>query len=423
MAAEVDSLGLEVADDAPAVATDDLGELSPFADYVMDTTRLRRIQKLGDGAFGSVYLAQDTLTEWKVVVKELHRHQLSQQEFTFFKREILVLLKAHNQFVLPCIGFSIRAPYSIVTRYMPSGSLWEVLHNPRGCGFSPTQKTCIAIGIAHGMRYLHRLHILHRDLKSPNVLLDAWRLPQIADFGLARFAESLDAEAPITRGIGTPQWMAPEQIMGQYGPEVDVYAFGIILYEMLTEQVPFSECRETGTGLFHKIANGYRPPLRNETDIEKLIHRCWAQNPADRPTFEDIYLWLSASIIQFPDTNVGAVRSFLRLKIENEVEPMNPVAEMCRGLNNLHSTLPHLQGKEGNIMEAFCHFAEAGSVRDLARYIRAVPSLNINGTNKVLLTFMMAFFCFFPDSSFLCLVLWAVCDHPLSRIPRWNRTE
>jgi serine/threonine protein kinase len=381
----IDSLGLEVDDSAPAVITDDLGELTPYRDYLVDMSRMRRIQKLGDGAFGSVFLCQDTLTEWKIVVKELHNLEISEREFEFFKREILILIKAHNQFVLPCIGFSIRSPYSIITRYMASGSLWDVIHNRRGGSFSPTQKTCIAIGIAHGMRYLHRCNILHRDLKSPNILLDSWNLPKIADFGLSRFADSAQSEVPMTHGVGTPQWMAPEQIAGEYGPPADVYAFGIILYEMLTEKVPFSECRETATELFLRISEGYRPPLPGNSDIEKLIMQCWAHEPQQRPTFEEIYTWLASSVIQFPETNVGAIRSFLRLKIENDIQPMNPVAELCRSLNSVHSTMTHVKGKEANVMDVFCHFAEAGSLRDLARYICTVENLDINGKNRVFL--------------------------------------
>jgi hypothetical protein len=152
---------------------------------------------------------------------------------------------------------------------------------------------------------------------------------------------------------------------------------------MLTEKRPFEDRSETGMALADVISSGYRPPLSGNSEMEKLIQQCWAQNPGDRPTFEDIYIRLAASIVQFEGTNVGAVRSFLRLKIENEIEPMNPIAEMCRGLNNVYSMLPHLKGKEANVMNAFCHFAEAGSVSDLARYIRTVENLNINGTNRV----------------------------------------
>jgi hypothetical protein len=100
---------------------------------------------------------------------------------------------------------------------------------------------------------------------------------------------------------------------------------------------------------------------------------------------------LAGSIVRYPGTNVGVVRRFLRLKIENEIGPMNPIAEMCRQANNLHSMLPHLKGKEADVMDTFCYFAEAGSVSDLARYMRTVDILDVNAMNRVFLCFIFEF--------------------------------
>jgi serine/threonine protein kinase len=382
--ANVDSLGLDD-DTGPPAAPADLGELSGFTDYNMDISRFRRIQKLGEGTFGTVYLAQDTLTDWKVVIKELHHAELSQREMELFRREIHILVTAHNPFVLPCVGFSFRSPYSIVCPYMASGSLWDILHNSRGATLSATQKTCIAIGVAHGMRYLHRQGIMHRDLKSPNVLLDGMGLPKIGDFGLSRFMDSDSAEALATKGIGTPQWMAPEQLGGApYGLAVDVYAFGIVLYELFTGQTPFHDRRETGTQLFELIRQGARPTVTGGSDIENLMRRCWKADPTERPTFEEIYTLLSTSIVQVPGTHVKGVRAFIRLRIENEVEPRNVVADMTRTMNGIYLTLDRVKDATvQNLMDWFCHFAEAGSVKDLARYVRAIDGIDINGTNSM----------------------------------------
>jgi serine/threonine protein kinase len=85
-----------------------LGTLNDYADYFLDVARFRRLQKLADGAFGSVYEAEDTFTGWRVALKELHCPELSPRELELFKREILILCSARNPFVLPCVGFSLR---------------------------------------------------------------------------------------------------------------------------------------------------------------------------------------------------------------------------------------------------------------------------------------------------------------------------
>jgi serine/threonine protein kinase len=412
--ANVDSLGIDN-DSDPAAEPADLGELSGFTDYNMDISRFRRIQKLGEGTFGTVFLAQDALTDWKVVVKELHHAELSQREMDLFRREVHILVTTHNPFVLPCVGFSFRSPYSIVCPYMASGSLWDMLHNSRGTTLSPTQKTCIAIGVAHGMRYLHRQGIIHRDLKSPNILLDGMGLPKIADFGLSRFMDNDSAEVLTTKGIGTPQWMAPEQVGGSsYGLPVDVYAFGVILYELFTGKAPFHDRTETGVQLFDLIRQGVRPTLTGTSDIEKLMLRCWDADPARRPTFEEIYTLLSTSIVQVPGTHVKGVRAFIRLRIENEVEPRNVVANMTRTVNGIYLTLERIKdATTQNIMDWFCHFAEVGSVKDLARYVRAIERLDINGTNS--LGVYLSFFGLRSSVQRTLAITWPYCSSSRSK--------
>jgi hypothetical protein len=260
---------------------------------------------------------------------------------------------------------------------MPAGSLWTILHHT-SVSVNPTQKTCIAIGIAHGMRYLHRCNIVHLDLKSPNILLDHLALPKIADFGLSRFME----DGTITSGVRTPQWMAPEQIRGTSGPAVDVYAFGVILYEMLTGRIPFCERKETGAALCMVIADGVRPHLDSSGDLEDLIVRCWDHEPSMRPTFEEIYALLASSIVQFPGTELRSVRTFTRMKIENEIEPRNPVAEMTTGVNEAHATIDKVRGGKLSVADCLCHYAEVGSVKDIARFIRAVERPDLNATDR-----------------------------------------
>jgi serine/threonine protein kinase len=137
-------------------------------------------------------------------VKEMHSNfQLSDRDREFFKREMVIFPKSHDPFILPWIGFpSLFLPSSHHT--LPqAGALWNLLHREYAESITPTQKTCIAHGIVHGMRYLHDNDIIHRDLKSANILLDFRRIPQVADFGLSRFTDEASPNCGMTQALGT----------------------------------------------------------------------------------------------------------------------------------------------------------------------------------------------------------------------------
>jgi serine/threonine protein kinase len=384
---EVDSLGVEVTEDNPleeeeksksSELSDPLNELRNFE---LDMSRYKGIRKLTKGGFGDVYVAEDAYTKSKVVIKELHHEHLTDRELQLFKREIMILVKTYDPFVIPFIGFSSKPSYSIVTRYMEGGSLWDRIHNYPEGSLNPTQKTCIALGIAHGMRTLHGLHVVHRDLKSPNILLDNRLFPKICDFGLSRFTDPTETRKLMTQCIGTPQWMAPEQIHGDYGRPVDVFAFGMLLYELLTEKVPYGERRDPATSLLAAIGDGYRPPLTGEGEVEKLIYRCWDQDSNKRPTFEEIYDVFASGLVQFVGTVSRTVRLFIRVAAAADVERVNPIANSAHRFNSLFSTYKHSRKHKRDVPQTFCCFAEKGSVKDLTRLILGVKDLDINACN------------------------------------------
>ncbi|OHS94198.1 TKL family protein kinase [Tritrichomonas foetus] len=263
---------------------------------------------IGQGAFGKVYYAVHLPTKKKCAVKKLFMKELTGQDMISFCREIEVLVKCDNVFVLPFFGWSATFPYIIVTQYIPNGSLFNALHHrPLAPQLSATNKTLIAIGIASGMQSLHSVGIIHRDLKSLNILLDETILPKICDFGLSRFQD--DEISQMTADIGTPHWMAPELFeSNKYTNKVDVYAFGMLMWEMYNEVAPFQGMNGVQIA-FQVSKEGYRPSWPDSTPkkFKSFVKKCWHQNPEKRPTFSQIFRAFMQKMIYFPGTDLDFV--------------------------------------------------------------------------------------------------------------------
>jgi serine/threonine protein kinase len=320
--------------------------LQNVVDYVLNLSDFQALGQIGQGAFGRVWKGQSLVNGWQVAVKELFSVQLDEKDLEFYRREVKILVSCDDAFLLDFVGFTMSPPYSIVTSFMPGGSLWDVIHNHTS-HLNGTQKTLVAMGIAHGMRYLHERKIIHRDLKSPNILLDERLLPKIGDFGLGRFVSECESVPKMTDNIGTPIWMAPELLEGQkYGFEVDVYAYGMILYEMYMETVPFFG--QDRFVIFNSICQrGERPPLADPTSsIAMLISECWQSGPELRPTFEDIYSRFEAQQISFPDTVPTGPAIFIREVEQGEQKLQVSVLSVAEEINSLLATRSEDESQE-----------------------------------------------------------------------------
>jgi serine/threonine protein kinase len=191
----------------------------------------------------------------------------------------------------------------VVTELMPNGSLSDVLDkwlsgNPPP-GFGPTELSKCIFGVAVTMAQVHTKGAIHRDLKPGNVFLDEAFEPRIADFGLARLVED---SINMTMAVGCPLYMAPELYAGSegYGLPVDVYAYGVLLYQVFTKELQLDEpppgkpsgksSGQASTVMVPRIVKGAR--LRRHPNIPdmfwELITQCWSQNPRDRPSFSEI---------------------------------------------------------------------------------------------------------------------------------------
>jgi serine/threonine protein kinase len=157
--------------------------------------------------------------------------------------------------------------------------------------------------------YLHGREIIHRDLKSENVLLDGEKMEEervkLCDFGLSRSKENLEKGAfTMTKSIGSPLWMAPEITRGErYNFKADIFSFGILIWEMFFERIPYDNLN--GIGNIHirvAIHDDFRPELKEE-EIEKmnpeekkmieLMKKCWKGDPNERPRMEEVAIELN----------------------------------------------------------------------------------------------------------------------------------
>ena len=253
-------------------------------------------KKIGSGSFGKVYQIKDKITgeilASKVSIKELD--EFDDDMIINISREINIISKLNHPSILKFIGFSLydfknKSRPVIITEYASKGALSEYI---QGSKLNDTLKLILIYGIASAMSYLHSHNIIHRDLKPSNILLDDFLFPKIADFGLSKVKlqkhDNFNLQSANSLK-GTPMYISPEiWERFEYSKAADVYAFGIIVYEIVTEEVPFPNVHFFDFPI--KVKNGYRPEFKKliPKSYQNLIEHCWSQEPSNRPTFDDI---------------------------------------------------------------------------------------------------------------------------------------
>jgi len=257
-------------------------------------------ENIGQGAYAVVHYAKHRVTGEELAIKELKPNQLKPRTVGYLKREIDSMLHLDHPNLLKLVGVTVTQPFCIATTYIPNGNLFDILHDPK-VKSTPLLKSQIAVDIVRGLEYLHANHMVHRDLKPPNILMDKNNRAVICDFGLARIiGPNMSVE------LGTIQWMAPELLQPghPYGGCVDVFAVGILLWELYTGKMPFRNYRimQIAVGV---VMHELRPEFPPDSDPEysDLIQRCWAQEMHDRPTMKEVRLQLEKGNCVVPGTN------------------------------------------------------------------------------------------------------------------------
>lgn len=268
-----------------------------------------------------------------VAIKVLRGRTLSPPELMALRREVSVLSSLSHPSLLKLKYYTNDPPFCLVTDFIPNGSLYAYLRtSPEK--LTPTDRTIIAIDVATGMAYMHEQRIIHRDLKSLNIMLDENKRAKIGDFGLSRV---LNFE-PMSGFVGTAQWMAPEVYLSQplYDSKVDVFSFGIVLWELLTSKIPYDGFEDAAIPRL-VVHENLRPeiPAGTPRELGNLISSCWAADPKERPSFQQIVQRFSSSNYYFPGTDISLIpRNNIRhavsnsdpLKLTVTTQPINRVS-------------------------------------------------------------------------------------------------
>jgi serine/threonine-protein kinase len=205
-------------------------------------SRYKYIERIGRGAFGTVLLMEDTVVEERLILKFLNSNVAQDEEvMKRFVHELRYSRKITHRNVIRIYDFLyMQQNYAISMEYFPSHTLGSEIVNEKPLA----QKRALQFGIdiATGMAVAHQIGIVHRDLKPANLLINDQGQLKIVDFGVA--AAHREGDTQLTKTgyvIGSPKYMAPEQILGRKVDErADVYALGVIMYEMLTGVPPYS---------------------------------------------------------------------------------------------------------------------------------------------------------------------------------------
>lgn len=272
------------------------GNSAMFSDWELNVDEITIMKRpdgsdwlLGSGAHGLVYKALRNGATPVAVKKLSARSDMHQVAFEQFRREIAILRSCRDTNIVQFIGASLSPGVTmLVTEFMEGGNLTNNIATGKINWWMRGKR--VAMDVCKGLIFLHKRHILHGDIKSPNVLLTKDGTAKICDVGMARIL----AQDYVTGTIGTLAWSAPEMLWGQKCTvAADIYSFAVVLYEIVTGEIPVrGKLRDLDV------------PKECPEELKNLILECLEMQPARRPTAHE----LMKRLIQVPDKRPGSLK-------------------------------------------------------------------------------------------------------------------
>ncbi|XP_031119284.1 probable leucine-rich repeat receptor-like protein kinase At5g49770 [Ipomoea triloba] len=276
-----------------------------FEELAKCTNNFSEANTIGSGGYGKVY--RGTLSNGQLVAIK-RSQQGSKQGAPEFKSEIELLSRVHHKNVVGLVGFCFEEDEQmLIYEFIPNGTLKESLSGKSGIKLDWMKRLRIALGAASGLQYLHDLvnpPIIHRDVKTNNILLDERLNAKVADFGLSKSLSEHEMTHVTTQIKGTMGYMDPEYYMtNQLTEKSDVYSFGVVLLEIITARPPIEKgkyiVREVKEAMdktkdMYGLLGVLDPAIRSSvtpTSIEKLVDlafRCVEDETLKRPTMREV---------------------------------------------------------------------------------------------------------------------------------------
>uniref|UniRef100_A0A671RTH0 RAF proto-oncogene serine/threonine-protein kinase n=1 Tax=Sinocyclocheilus anshuiensis TaxID=1608454 RepID=A0A671RTH0_9TELE len=281
------------------------------------------LNRIGSGSFGTVHKGK-----WHgdVAVKILKVTKPTPEQFEAFRNEVAVLRKTRHVNILLFMGYMTKDNLAIVTQWCEGSSLYKHLH-VQETNFQMFQLIDIARQTAQGMDYLHAKNIIHRDMKSNNIFLHEGLTVKIGDFGLATVKARWSGSQQVEQTSGSILWMAPEVIRMQdcnpYSFQSDVYSFGIVLFELMTGELPYSQIANRDQ-IIYMVGRGYLSPDLSKLykscpkAMKRLVADCIKKSKDERPLFPQILSSIELLQHSLPKINRSASEPSLHRASQSE---------------------------------------------------------------------------------------------------------
>ena len=326
-------------------------------DCKLSHSELEIDREIGMGGFAIVYKGQ---YRGKIVaIKKIKFGDNSEaslddttelEAFSEFRREVWLMSGLFHLNIVQMEGFTID-PFCIITEFINHGNLYDLIHD-ESRELSWNYRWRCAMDMAKGMKYLHTTTwppIIHRDLKSPNVLIDsldekAEVIAKVADFGLSQVL----ASTTQGRSVANPVWLAPEIMKAEeYTEKADVYSYGVMLYELASRQDFFGDTKFM-SALENRVIEGERPVIPTGTPPEflKLIELCWDGDPENRPSFVEICELLKEGI------NLHCPSLYDIACIDKEIIPVRNTIEKTGDVKRKKRTQEEIEAEARALEEA-----------------------------------------------------------------------